>query len=85
MWGFWEGANWIPPIVALQAGLTPTPAAEAYRTSYYQVVDAGRAPANSRRLAVLRAYYGKHRVTVNGKETVIHLTKAEGAKTVDTE
>ena len=29
------------------------------------------------------AAYGKHKVTVNGKETTVDLTKAEGSKTVD--
>jgi hypothetical protein len=31
----------------------------------------------------VRAFYGKHKVTVNGKETVVELTKAEGSKSVD--
>jgi hypothetical protein len=30
----------------------------------------------------LRAFYGTHKLTVNGKETVVTLTKAEGSKSV---
>ena len=41
----------------------------------------GHAERNGR--VTLRAFYGKHRVTVNGKETVIDLTRAEGAKAVE--
>ncbi|MBN2507270.1 MAG: endo-1,4-beta-xylanase [Verrucomicrobia bacterium] len=31
MWGFWEGANWIPVSSLYRRDWTPTPAAEAYR------------------------------------------------------
>ena len=31
MWGFWEGANWIPASSLFKRDWTPTPAAEAYR------------------------------------------------------
>jgi hypothetical protein len=41
----------------------------------------GTADAQGR--AEVRAFYGKHKVTVNGKETLVTLTKAEGSKTVN--
>jgi hypothetical protein len=33
--------------------------------------------------AEMRAFFGTHKVTVNGKETVVTLTKAERSKTVN--
>lgn len=33
----------------------------------------------------LRAFYGRHRVTVNGKEMLVDLRKTEGTKRVNVE
>jgi GH35 family endo-1,4-beta-xylanase len=84
MWGFWEGANWIPQSSLYKRDWTPTPAAEAYRElvmNKWWTRWTGAAGANGR--VSLRAFYGKHRVTVNGKETVIDLKRAQGAKAVE--
>ncbi len=86
MWGFWEGANWIPQSSLYKRDWTPTPAAEAYRelvmnkwwTRWTGV-------ANSEGWVALRAFYGKHRVTVNDKETIMNLTRAEGARQLEVE
>jgi GH35 family endo-1,4-beta-xylanase len=84
MWGFWEGANWIPQSSLYKRDWTPLPAAKAYEDL---VLDkwwtrwTGTADRQGR--AEVRAFYGKHKVTVNGKETVVTLTKAEGSKTVN--
>ena len=39
--------------------------------------------ADQQGLVEVRAFFGKHKVTVNGKETVVTLTKAEGSKRVE--
>ncbi len=83
MWGFWEGANWIPQSSLYKRDWTPTPAALAYedlvlkrwRTSW-----SGTANANGR--AEVRAFFGKHRVTVDGKVTFVELKRADGKQTV---
>jgi hypothetical protein len=31
----------------------------------------------------VRAFYSKHRVTLNGQETIVELKKSEGSKLVD--
>ncbi len=84
MWGFWEGANWIPQSSLYKKDWTPTPAAQVYRDlvlkkwwTHWSGV------ANSDGYVVLRAFYGKHRITVHGKETVVTLSKAEGIKLVE--
>jgi GH35 family endo-1,4-beta-xylanase len=84
MWGFWEGANWIPQSSLYKRDWTPTPAAEAYRDLVLkQWWTRWSGQANQDGYAVLRAFYGKHRVTVNGKETVVTLPKSEGIKLVE--
>jgi endo-1,4-beta-xylanase len=84
MWGFWEGANWIPQSSLFHRDWTPTPAAEAYRDLVLkQWWTHWRGVANSEGLAVAPAFYGEHRVRANGKETIVELKKSEGVKKVD--
>jgi len=86
MWGFWEGANWIPQSSLYKRDWTPTPAAEAYRELVMNKWwTRWTGAANSEGLVALRAFYGKHRVAVNGKEMIVNLTRAEGAKQLDVE
>ena len=84
MWGFWEGANWIPQSSLYKRDWTPTPAAGAYRDLVMKKWwTRWSGAANPDGYVVLRAFYGKHRVTVNGKDSVVNLTKAEGIKLVE--
>jgi endo-1,4-beta-xylanase len=84
MWGFWEGANWIPQSSLYKRDWTPTPAAEAWRSLVLNKWwTRWSGAANPDGFATLRAFYGKYRVTVDGKETLVNLTKAEGIKLVD--
>jgi len=86
MWGFWEGANWIPQSSLYKRDWTPTPAAEAYRDLVLNKWwTRWTGTANPQGRVELRAFYGKHRVTVNGKETIVNLTKAEGTKLLETQ
>ncbi len=86
MWGFWEGANWIPQSSLYKRDWTPTPAADAYGSLVLKKWwTRWSGVANGDGFAVLRAFYGKHRVTVDGKETTVMLSKAEGIKTVEIE
>jgi endo-1,4-beta-xylanase len=84
MWGFWEGANWIPQSSLYKRDWTPTPAAEAYRdlvlTKWWT---RWKGTANAEGTVLVSAFYGRHRVTANGKETVVDLTKTAGSKLVD--
>ena len=86
MWGFWEGANWIPQSSLYKRDWTPTPAAEAYRDlvmKQWWTRWTGTAGADGK--VTLRAFYGRHRVTVNGKEMLVDLRKTEGTKRVNVE
>ena len=78
MWGFWEGANWIPVSSLYRRDWSPTPAAEAYRDLVFRqwwTRWQGKADAQGR--CELRAFFGKHRVTAGGKERIVELKRAE--------
>lgn len=84
MWGFWEGANWIPVSSLYKRDWSPTPAAEAYHNLIFnewwtrQTGTAGQDGVFS-----ASAFYGKYKVTVNGNSKEVDLSEAEGKVTVD--
>jgi GH35 family endo-1,4-beta-xylanase len=78
MWGFWEGANWIPASSLYRRDWTPTPAARAYRDLVYRqwwTNWTGKADGSGR--CQVRGFYGKHRVTAGGESKVVEL-RSEG-------
>ena len=84
MWGFWEGANWIPVSSLYKRDWTPTPAANAYHDLIYNTWwTKGAGAANKNGSYSTRAFYGKYRVTVNGRSKEVNLTKTAGKATVD--
>ena len=84
MWGFWEGANWIPASSLYKRDWTPTPAAHAYRDLVYnQWWTKWEGQADAQGKCQLRAFYGKHRVTVNGKEEIVEVNSADGAANIE--
>jgi GH35 family endo-1,4-beta-xylanase len=77
MWGFWEGANWIPVSSLYRRDWSPTPAAQAYRDLVFKqwwTTWSGQADAQGR--CEIRAFYGTYRVTTGGKATIVSLTRA---------
>jgi len=83
MWGFWEGANWIPVSSLYRRDWTPLPAAKAYRDLVFGewwTRWTGRADAQGR--CEVRAFYGQHRIQAGGKEQVVNLRRSEGRKVV---
>lgn len=84
MWGFWEGANWIPSSSMYKRDWTPTPSAEAYKNLIFKewwTKESGA--AGKKGLFSVPAFYGKYRVTVNGISKEVDLTKAKGTVIVD--
>ena len=83
MWGFWEGANWIPASSLFRRDWTPTPAAHAYRELIYGTWWTrweGKADAAGR--CELKAFYGRHRVESDGKSTTVELPKSKQRATI---
>ena len=83
MWGFWEGANWIPQSSLYRRDWTPTPAAVAYRDLLFKewwTRWEGKADASGQ--CRVRAFYGRHRVTVDGQEKIVDLKQTIGTVTL---
>ena len=84
MWGFWEGANWIPQSSLYTRDWMPTPALDTYRrltkdewwTRWSGTTDASGT-------ATVPAFYGKLRVTINGKASLVDLTRERGTVRVE--
>lgn len=74
MWGFWEGANWIPASSLYRRDWTPLPAAAAYRDLVYGrwwTRWRGRTDAHGR--CEVRAFFGQHRVTVGANAATVEV------------
>ncbi len=83
MWGFWEGANWIPASSLYKRDWSPTPAAEAYQNLVFnEWWTRHTQPTDKEGTLAIRAFYGKYKVTVNGTSKEVSLTKAAGKVTV---
>jgi GH35 family endo-1,4-beta-xylanase len=83
LWGFWEGANWIPVSSLYRRDWTPTPAAEAYRKLVFEEwwTDwKGRTDADGKR--EVRAFYGTHRISTGDRSKTVTLRKSANAKQV---
>lgn len=79
MWGFWEGANWIPVSSLYKRDWSPTPAAEAYRNLIFKewwTMEQGKIKRKGE-LSV-QAFFGKYKITVDGLTKEVDLTKANG-------
>ena len=84
MWGFWEGANWIPASSLYKKHWTPTPAAQAYQSLIYdEWWTNSSAKAGDDGMCEIPAFYGTHKVIVNGVEKVVELSKASGSTYLD--
>lgn len=72
MWGFMEGANWIPASSLYKRDRTPTPAAKAYKNLVFNewwTNESGVAGKNG--AFATSAFYGKYKITVNGISKMI--------------
>lgn len=84
MWGFWEGANWIPVSSLYKRDWSPTPAADAYQNLIYKewwTKSSGK--INNDGTLAIPAFYGKYKITVKGVTKEVQLSKSDGKTTVD--
>jgi len=84
MWGFWEGANWIPVSSLYKRNWSPTPASAAYENliskEWWTIVSG--TIGESGELSI-PAFYGKYKVTVKGSTRGVFLMKEKGTVVVD--
>lgn len=84
LWGFWEGANWIPQSSLYRRDWSPTPAAEAYRRLVFgEWWTRATVKADPNGIAAVRAFFGTHRVRAAGREETVTISRREGAKLID--
>ena len=85
MWGFWEGANWIPQSSLFKRDWTPTPAGRAYHDLVFKewwTRWEGKADASGQ--CEVPAYFGTHRVSAGNRTVTFEFKKPEGSLTDDT-
>jgi endo-1,4-beta-xylanase len=83
MWGFWEGANWIPVSSLYRRDWTPLPAADAYRDLVFgQWWTNWRGRTDSEGKCVVSAFYGQHIVKAGDKQETVNLRKADGQQKI---
>lgn len=79
MWGFWEGANWIPVSSLYKRDWTPTPAAEAYQNLIFKEWwTTASKTAGTDGVVKVPAFFGRYKVTVNGVAKEVELSKQQG-------
>ena len=84
MWGFWEGANWIPVSSLYRRDWSPTPALEAYQKLIFEewwIKETAKAGRNGS--VSVPVFYGRYRVTVNGVSMEVNMPRTAGKVTVD--
>jgi len=83
MWGFWEGANWIPVSSLYKRDWSPTPALEAYQNLIFKEWwSTAEGKVSKDGLFKTRAFYGRYRITVNGVSKEVVHSKASGSTTI---
>ena len=84
MWGFWEGANWIPVSSLYKRDWSPTPAAAAYEDLIFKTWwTKSNGTTNNKGIYSTPAFFGKYKVTVDGKAKEIELIKKKGKVIVE--
>ena len=84
MWGFWEGANWIPASSLYKRDWSPTPAAAAYQHLIHKewwTEESGTVGQDG--TFTIPAFYGTYQVRVNGVSKKVDLLKEQGEAVVD--
>ncbi len=77
MWGFWEGANWIPASSLYRLDWTATPSAKAYNNLVFnEWWTVKKNKTNRQGEFSTKAFYGSYTITVGGETKEINLTKA---------
>jgi GH35 family endo-1,4-beta-xylanase len=84
MWGFWAGANWIPASSLYRRDWSISQTGEAYRKLIFnEWWTKSSQTAGKDGVVSIPAFYGRYKVTVNGKSQEIALSKKEGKAMVD--
>ncbi len=84
MWGFWAGANWIPASSLYRRDWSISQTGEAYRKLIFnEWWTKTTQTVGKDGMVSIPAFYGRYKVTVNGKSHEVALSKKEGKVMVD--
>jgi GH35 family endo-1,4-beta-xylanase len=84
MWGFWEGANWIPQSSMYRRDWSLTPLGEAYKDLVFREWWTKVSGVTDKRGTFTSpAFFGRYRITVNGVSREIDLTREAGKVVVE--
>jgi GH35 family endo-1,4-beta-xylanase len=85
-WGVWEGTHFSPSDALWRVDFTPTAAAKAYqRLVFERWWTNWQGVADDKGKCEVPVFYGRHKVTIDGKEIEVNFPKGEGReKTVET-
>ncbi|MCF8226420.1 MAG: endo-1,4-beta-xylanase [Bacteroidales bacterium] len=84
MWGFWEGANWIPVSSLYRMDWSPTPALQTYQDLIFEEWNTSvTLQLDEDGNAAVPAFFGKYRITSGDNEMEISLRKLEGSLSIE--
>ncbi len=84
MWGFWEGANWIPVSSLYKRDWSPTPAAGAYRNLIFKEWWTTKEGKTNRKGELsIPAFFGKYKIIVDDITKEVDLFKIAGTVVVE--
>jgi len=79
MWGFWEGANWIPQSSMYRRDWTITPLGQAYKNLVFKELWTNiSGTADSKGVFTAKVFYGRHRITIDGISKEVNIKKSSG-------
>lgn len=84
MWGFWEGANWIPQSSMYRRDWSLTPLGEAYKDLVFRewwTKTSGT--ADRKGTYSTSAFFGRYRITAGGVSREVDLTREKGKIVID--
>ena len=83
MWGFWEGANWIPQSSMFRRDWSPTPAAKAYHDLIYREwwTNVSGTASNDGTFST-SVFYGDYKITIDGVATEFSFSKQKNRTVV---
>lgn len=84
LWGFWEGANWIPASSLYKKDWSSTPSLNAYRSLVFdEWWTRFKGKSNDEGYCIIRAFFGTHKIIIDGVEKTIELTKKNKAAFIE--
>lgn len=84
MWGFWEGANWIPVSSLYNRDWSINETGKAYQELIYKkwwTKTLGK--ADDKGNFSTKAFFGKYKITAGGQSKIVSLSKNEGKASVE--